>query len=128
MAVSLVEELSRTNQRFAMCGRLGQEVVVSVGTATHWLAHLGASWQRHNRGACLRGLNLTTSVPEIRSHDDRNQTKGHTKFTCYVRRPLAVHSHRIKEPLNECVVCGMQDDAGPQATGFEAHPRPYKTD
>src|ERR1051326_2107887 len=97
--------------------RLGQELVVSVGTAVHWLAHLRASWQRHSRRACLPGLNLTTSVPEIRSHEDRNHTKGHTQFPCNVWRPLVVHSHRIKEPLNECVVCGMQGDAGPQAAG-----------
>ena len=63
-----------------------------------------------------------TDVEWLASHKE-----AQAKFTGDVGGLSVVPSERIEEPLDECVVGGVQEDTGPQAAGFEAHPGENET-
>jgi hypothetical protein len=72
--------------------------------------------------------NFVASSPEIYRHQDGNYEQCDTKFACHVPGLAVVDRERIEEFLNECIVCGVQYDTGPQTAGLEPHPRPHKAD
>src|SRR5215469_18014307 len=66
--------------------------------------------------------------PKVCSQQYRDHKQGGPELTAYISRPSVIYRERLKELLHEGVVTGVQDNAGPQASGPKPHPSPNEAD
>jgi hypothetical protein len=76
-------------------------------------------------GKCLHFI---TPSPKVNRHQDRNHRQRRTKLGGNIPSLGVEHSERIKEPLDERIVSGVQEDAGPNTPGLQTHRRPEEVD
>jgi hypothetical protein len=76
-------------------------------------------------GKCLH---FVPPSPKVDRNQDRNHRQRRTKLGGDIPSLGVEHRERIKEPLDERIVSGVQKDAGPNTAGLQTHPGPKEVD
>ena len=79
-------------------------------------------WEDLGKWVGLSSTQLVSSAPEVDSEQQRDDGQDGAEFVDVPCGFAGVAGHRSKDGLDVEIVASMQDRAGPQAAGFEAHP------
>src|SRR5215471_774939 len=73
-------------------------------------------------GAYPRLGHVPPAHPKIRGKHSHDKGESDAELSEDVFRAASVCGHRVEEVLNEVVARSMENDAGPQAAGFQTEP------